>query len=187
MDEFWKYVGGSVHFPVHAGGSRSAPRFPTAPTRHIDAEEPESFGSLATMGAASAVVLRAVVVAIGPGPEAGGGRFLLRSVTLRPVELVKGEVATALVRFAEAGYTRDGTGFTLNGVGWSRVGDEGWYFLARSGDGWMRLASSDGRFLVAGASTGPSGRQSAEDGPWRGLDAGEVDAVAEAVRGSVTT
>jgi hypothetical protein len=172
VSEWWSYVGGKVFFPVDVTGSRKGPWFPTEPRENIEADEPAVGDGLAELAAASEVVVRAEVVAVGPGPEvsgADGARFQLRSVTLRPREIVKGAVATALVRFAEPGYTLDGLGFTVNGVAWSRVGDEGWYFLTRSDDTWMRLVSSYGRFLVTGAEP-----------------VADPDAFAEAVRAAVS-
>jgi hypothetical protein len=185
MAEWWSYVGGRDFFPVDVTGSRTGPMFPSAATRQVEADEPVTFDSLAAMAAASEVVVRAVVVAVGPGPAAepdGGPAFRLRSVTVKPREIVKGAPATDLVRFAEPGYTSDGVGFTLNGVAWSRVGDEGWFFLVGSDDSWMRLVSSYGRLLE----DGPSGLAPASRGPWRGQPVGDPEAIESVVRAAVS-
>jgi hypothetical protein len=171
----WNYIAASVFFPVGVTG-RQRPMFPTRAQSSVEADEPHTFANPAAMANASDLVLTARVVAVGPGPEIeakGGIRFALRYVTLQPIEIVKGFSSTALIRFTEPGYTADGTGFTVNQMAWSEKGDEGWFFLENSPEGWLRPVSSYGKFVIDGAAPGPSGLRGIGD-PWSGISPGNV-------------
>lgn len=182
MSEWWMYVGASVFFPVDVSGRRAVPWFPTRASHDVEVPEPRSFDSVVELAAASDLVVRARVVAVGPGPtvEQDDARFQLRFVTLRPEEYLKGSSPTVLVRFAEPGYTLDGTGFTVNGMTWSEVGDEGWFFLARSGDEQLAAVSSYGKVATSGTTPGPTGVRPDQQGPWRGVPADRIEAVIRA-------
>ncbi|MBO9524030.1 MAG: hypothetical protein J7518_21040 [Nocardioidaceae bacterium] len=168
----WSHILGSLD-DLPAGGP-DRPRFPARPAARIEAEEPVSFGSLSDLVLASDMVLRAEVVAVGPGPQTGDRthRFRLRFVALRPIEMPKGVLTTELVRVAEPGYTLDGIGFEVNGFTWSQVGDEGWFFLERATSEYFRPVSSYGKFRLATtsrgstASAGPTGLPQEGRGPW---------------------
>ncbi|MBO9524014.1 MAG: hypothetical protein J7518_20960 [Nocardioidaceae bacterium] len=163
------------------------PAMPDHPERSAEAKERHSFTTLDAMVTTSPVVVRGTVVKVAPGRSAGesdADRIYFRNVTLQPDEVVKGVAASEPVTFEEEGYEADGTGYVVNGLRWSNVGDQGWYFLDRGEDGVLFPISSYGKFVLRGDMRGPTGHDPAHEGPWIGQPIGRPDTVSAHVRQS---
>lgn len=156
------------------------------PERSVESKSVYLYSTLPEMARASAYVVRARVVAAGPGPTVGDGpdQLTFRTVTIEVEDVVKGAAAAGdQLFFQEEGYESDGTGYVMNGVQWSAVGDEAWYYLRRSDRGELWLASQHGRFNLNGELPGPSGLDPRGSGPWGAVSESDVDS---AVRQGVT-
>jgi hypothetical protein len=164
-------------------GSPSVDGYPSRPERSTQGREAEHFDNLPAMAAASDVVMRAKVADVAVGKTYGDSKedqFTTRYVTLKPVEVLRGDVPGGSLIYEEAGWDADRTGYVMNGVLWSEPGDEGWYFLHLRHDmGTYRLIVSHGRFALDAAVQGPSGHNPRDDGPWASLPGAVLDSPTE--------
>ena len=170
------------------GGDDEAARRELAshPERSVESKSVYLYSTLPEMARESAYVVRARVVAAGPGPAVGDGpdQLTFRTVTLQVEDVVKGPAAPGdELFFQEEGYESDGTGYVMNGVQWSTIGDDGWYYLRKSDRGELWLASQHGRFNLNGEFPGPSGLDPRGSGPWGAISESDVES---AVRQGVT-
>ncbi len=154
-----------------AGNQGGDGGYPSTPEDSVEGKEQFYFDNLAGMTENSTLVVRAEVTKVGVGETYGedsGSPITTRSITLKPVEVARGDVAVGQpLIYEEEGWNADRTGYVMNGVLWSEVGDQGWYYLRRSNSGHYRLINSYGRYKVADDDhKGPSGHHPAKEGPW---------------------
>jgi hypothetical protein len=136
------------------------------PTGGADDAEPVAvssdapgFRDLAGLDAASDLVVAGRVTATAAGRWFGegddGARIRSRLVTLAVDEVLRppGSTAPSSLLVEEEGWLEDGSPLVVDGAAPSRVGDEGIWFLRRTGDGstdaWI-VVNAQGRYLVAG-------------------------------------
>lgn len=150
------------------------PSLAATPERSVEGKPVHHYDSLAAQAEGSDFVVRGRVVEVEPGRVAGElpeEKIYFRNVTIEVLEKAKGSVDPKTLTYEEEGWDADGTGYVVNGVKWSEVGDEAWYFLAEREDGITRLASEYGRYSLSGSEHGASGLDPESDGPWRHLAA----------------
>lgn len=151
-------------------------------------EQIYSFEDAATMAVTADLVLRGKVVSIEPGRVVSPGEpdgFQYRAVTIRVDEVLRSADGTtpARVVLEEEGYEPNlpnfteydlnGEGYMVEGVPWSKVGDQGFYFLTASKDSdSFHLVSSQGRVLLGDGKLEPSGTSSLS--ALRSMSAAEV-------------
>ena len=148
----------------------SMPSLATRPERSVEGKPVHHYESLAEQAQGSDFVVRGRVVQVEPGRVAGElpeEKIYFRNVTIEVLEKAKGPVDPKTLVYEEEGWDADGTGYVMNGIKWSEVGDEAWYFLAERDDGITRLASQYGRYTLSGSEPGASGLKPETDGPWR--------------------
>lgn len=145
--------------------------FTSTPERSVDGKE-IWYAAPADLAAASDLVLRGKVTDTGKGRThmAGqGDEYTSRFVMLKIIEVLKGtSTAGATIRLQEEGWDQNGVGYVVNGFQWSKVGDEGYYFLSPLSGGTWGVRGSHGRILVAGRDLGVSGHDPDNEGPWKG-------------------
>ncbi|MCX6398025.1 MAG: hypothetical protein NTV23_16170 [Propionibacteriales bacterium] len=153
-------------------GDPSSRKYAVEPELTSQGKEVRHYDDLAEMAAGSDWILRAKVTDVRVGKTYGDSvedQVITRLVVLDPIEVVKGvdvEGVPDTLTFEEEGWQGDGRGYVMNGVLWSRPGEEAWFFLRRTRDGSYRLTSSFGRYTLVGKDEGPSGLEPADEGPW---------------------
>jgi len=93
----------------------------------------------------------------------------------------------ASVLVEEEGWLASGVGYTMNDIGWSAVGDTGYFFLHQKSDrpGAYRLTASNGRALIAGGAVRVSGE---DHSPWpQGVGPDQLDRAVRAATKPTTT
>lgn len=161
------------------------PEFADHPERSAEGKELHYFDTLEAMVSGSPVVVRGTVVKVAPGRVAGDSeadRIYFRNVTVQPLEVVKGADPAQPLVFEEQGWDAHGTGYVVNGMRWSEVGDEGWYFLNRGREGTLHPISSYGKFVLTGREPGPTGHDPQAEGPWAKQPIGQPQTINEHVR-----
>lgn len=153
------------------------------------------YASPAHIAKSSDLVIQGKVTAISPGRTYGDDKEALittRYVDIDVLDVLHGPADLSTVRLEEEGYDADGVGYVMNGVQWSKVGDEGYFLLRKhpdSKDTYLQV-SSYGRILYVGDKTGPSGHEPLDEGrPWagHGQDLKNKDGIEAALRKAVKT
>lgn len=155
---------------VHSNG------FPTRPESAAQGREVVWVEDAPSLVRASDLVVRATVAKTDVGQTYGseGDSFTTRFVSLQVEDVLwsrEGDHASAgsTIQLEEEGYDADKTGYVMNGVPWSAVGDQGFYFLVADPDGGdYRLVNSQGRVMYTAERKGPTGERPQEHGPWKG-------------------
>jgi hypothetical protein len=183
--------------PIVSAARDEANSLPDQATRAAVGKEVQGYPDVAAMTAASDLVVKATVTGVERGRTVGPKEdtITFRKVGLDIDQVVyqrPGRPTPRSVIVEEEGWASDGTGYTMNGVAWSRRGDTGYYFLHRKTDGsrdTYRLIGSHGRALVIGSSVALSGDNTHGEGPWgrtavatRGIGALQTELQAAAVR-----
>lgn len=115
-----------------------------------------TFDDLGEMTAASDLVVRAHVESAEPGRVYGnadeGGQFQVRQANLVVDDVLASKGPTPeRIALEEEGWDADGTCYFMNGLTWSEVGNEYYYFLRKNPDSDTYIhASSQGRALIKG-------------------------------------
>lgn len=148
--------------------------YSSTPELSVEGKEQFYFDNLMEMARSSELVIRAEVTNVGIGQLYGkdsGSPITTRLITLKPLEVARGDIPVGHpLTYEEEGWNADHTGYVMNGVLWSDVGDQAWYFLRRSSSGYYRLLSSYGRYKVEDSDhMGPSGHHPEKEGPWAPL------------------
>lgn len=137
------------------------------------------------------LVFRGTVTAVAPGRAVGPSaseQIRFREVTIRVDEVVRSTASTpASVLVEEEGWLASGVGYTMNDIGWSAVGDTGYFFLHQKSDrpGAYRLTASNGRALIAGGAVRVSGE---DHSPWpQGVGPDQLDRAVRAAAKPTTT
>lgn len=126
------------------------------PVEHSEADEAYAFDDLATMAATSHVVIHAYVDSVQLGRVYGDPdeavSFQVRNVNLAVDEVLASQnSAPKEIILEEQGWTSEGDCYIQNGLTWSEVGQEGYYFLRRNVDADTYIhSSSQGRALIEG-------------------------------------
>ncbi|HPZ68456.1 MAG: hypothetical protein KBG78_06890 [Dermatophilaceae bacterium] len=176
-----------------AGASAAAPAggLAAAPSVRAFGKEVLAPESLAAMASASDLVFRGTVTAVAPGRAVGPSaseQIRFREVTIRVDEVVRSTASTpASVLVEEEGWLASGVGYTMNDIGWSAVGDTGYFFLHQKSDrpGAYRLTASNGRALIAGGAVRVSGE---DHSPWpQGVGPDQLDRAVRAAAKPTTT
>ena len=174
-----------------AGASAAAPAggLAAAPSVRAFGKEVLAPESLAAMASASDLVFRGTVTAVAPGRAVGPSaseQIRFREVTIsRRGGAVHRPTRSVLVE--EEGWLASGVGYTMNDIGWSAVGDTGYFFLHQKSDrpGAYRLTASNGRALIAGGAVRVSGE---DHSPWpQGVGPDQLDRAVRAAAKPTTT
>jgi hypothetical protein len=182
-----------VVFTLSACGEKEAgdpPKdgFASSPERSVDGKEQYYFESLPAMAEKSDAVVRGRVVNVEPGRTYGESKedqVTMRNVTVEVLDTVKGNPTVhSKLTFEEEGWDGQRDGYVVNGMQWSAVGDEAfYYFEGNEKEGW-RVICSYGRYTLKGKpSPGPSGHHPKEEGPWTDFkpSPGDVDSAAKTI------
>lgn len=157
---------------VLAWSASSPSPYTTTPERSVEGRE-IWYDSPSALASEADLVVRARVTDTGRGrtyAEGQGDEYTSRYVTLDVLETLKGALSTgSSIRVEEEGWDGYGVGYVVNGLQWSEVGDEGYYFLSPLEGGTYGTRGSFGRVLVKGDVVGPSGLEPDRAGPWKGL------------------
>lgn len=147
----------------------SAVKLDVKPREVAAVKEVETYDDVPTMTASSDLVIRGRVTRITPGRHIGssgmdGQRVRDVVITVEQVFLNKTGTTPATVTLDEWGWDDRGHGFQIEGVTWSKTGDENYYFLRRIDEGpaRFRLVSTQGRVSVKSSRLAPT---AAEDNP----------------------
>lgn len=148
-------------FLVSQGGEET--RLSSEPEAIAHGAEIYSFQDPAIMAVTADLVIRGEVTLIEPGRTVLPGEpesFQYRAVTIEVDEVLRSADGSnpARVILEEQGYWPNGDGFMVEGITWSEVGDEGFYFLSNPSDSdGYHLVNSQGRVLIGGGGLEPSG------------------------------
>jgi len=180
----WSLAGLLVMAGVTAGCSSSAGstvKFTDTPENISYASELRGFDDLGSMTATSDLVVKATVTEVVQGRTSGtaedGGATTTREVRLRIDKVIyqrRGGKAPESVLLAEGYWDQSGTGYMVEGLNWSKVGDTGYYFLSGPDDTYTSsdhyaLVWSQGRVVVTNDGIAISGDYDHE-GPWVGVN-----------------
>ncbi|CUR57447.1 exported hypothetical protein [metagenome] len=153
-------------------GRPGSSRYSETPERSVDGRE-IWYDNPQAIAKSSDLVVRARVTATSKGrtySEGQGDEYTSRYVDLEILETFKGaEVFGSSIRMEEEGWDAEGVGYVVNGLQWSHVGEEGYYFLSPLDGGTYGQRGSFGRILTTGEEVGPSGHEPDRAGPWKGL------------------
>ncbi len=165
------------------------------PPQHVVGHESRVFNSLASMTQASDLVVVGRVESVERGRTVGetpDDSITFREIHLEVIDVVRGADrmrSPSEVVIEEEGWDGDGTGYTVNGIDWSRAGDVGVYFLTLKSEPQLsedvyRLVSSYGRVLEKGETLEASGEAATEEGPWVETDVSQLtrDDLVEKIR-----
>lgn len=130
-------------------GTRAAPL--AGPSTRATSREFFNFEDLDTMVATSSLVVEGTVIALEPGRQVGEGHDQegYTNAILRIEEVLAGSTSEKTLAIEEL-TSAAGSPIVLDGVEWSRVGDQGIYFLRRKPGDLYTLISSQGRYLESG-------------------------------------
>lgn len=177
-----------------AGCGQDSRALTKEPERSVEGEEARWFETPAELAAGSPIIVKARVRKTGvgkthPTTEDNAG-WTTRFATIEILETLKWPTPEppAEITLEEEGWDRNGVGYVVNGMTWSKAGDEGFYFLAPLDGGTYGLTSSFGRVLLKGHQKGASGLDAEHAGPWQGV-AHRLDdpaGAAEIVRAATT-
>lgn len=148
-------VAGAVLWGSGAAEGETAVHRDAQAERVMSGREVFDFDTVAEMASTSLAVVQAEVVQIAPGRSLGseeeGGVDQARDVTLSVTASYKRPFVSApsTIVMEEWGWDEDGHGYQVENVTWSKVGDNGFYFLTRDDvdDNW-KLVSTQGRALA---------------------------------------
>ncbi|MCX4974459.1 hypothetical protein [Streptomyces sp. NBC_00620] len=141
-------VGAWSAFGEESPGSRLDARA----ERIMHGRETIEFANLEQLVGSTPYIVKATVTDIQPGRSTGdedsGGVEQARDVTLSVETSYKKALLPSTLVVEEWGWDEDGAGYQVENVAWSKIGDEGYYFLTRSTTaGHYKLVNTQGRAL----------------------------------------